>query len=230
MSRVFICGDTHGDLTWSKLNSKNFPTGKELTRDDYVIICGDFGGVWGDEDQDNYILNWYESKPWTTLFVDGNHENHDLLDSYPVSEWHGGKVHFVRPNIIHLMRGQIFTINGATFFTMGGAESTDKYLREEGESWWAREMPSDEEYEEAIANLEKVGQQVDIIISHCASDSIEARLLYDPWHNKLTNFFEVISTTVAYAKWFCGHYHTDTSFEDMDMYVLYNTVIELDLN
>ena len=43
----------------------------------------------------------------------------------PVSEWNGGKVHFVRPNVIHLMRGQVFTLQGQTYFTFGGASSHD---------------------------------------------------------------------------------------------------------
>ena len=52
--------------------------------------------------------------------MDGNHENFELLDDYPVSRWHGGKVHFIKESVIHLMRGQIYTIDGKTFFTFGG--------------------------------------------------------------------------------------------------------------
>lgn len=49
MSRIFITGDTHGSYDIQKLARKNFPEGKTLTKDDYVIICGDFGCVWGGE-------------------------------------------------------------------------------------------------------------------------------------------------------------------------------------
>lgn len=49
----------------------------------------------------------------------------DSLAEYPVSEWNGGKVQFIRPNVIHLTRGQIYNIDGSTFFTMGGARSHD---------------------------------------------------------------------------------------------------------
>ncbi|MDM8195794.1 hypothetical protein QUV98_05625 [Massilimicrobiota timonensis] len=47
MSRIFITGDTHGSYDIQKLARKNFPEGKTLTKDDYMIICGDFGCVWG---------------------------------------------------------------------------------------------------------------------------------------------------------------------------------------
>ena len=153
MTRIFITGDTHCDYDWKKLNTSCFPEQKELTKDDYVIIAGDFGGVWAQDKTDEYIIKTYEKRNFTTLFVDGNHENHDALAQYPVEEWHGGKIHRISDTVIHLMRGQVFEIGGKTFFTMGGAESSDKIYRKEGVSWWAREMPSDVEYEEAIKHM-----------------------------------------------------------------------------
>ena len=81
--KIYAVGDTHGDIDLYKLNSKFFREGKKLTKDDYVIICGDFGsgfpviancdfgGVWDKGEYDKYIQNWYNERPWTTLFVDG---------------------------------------------------------------------------------------------------------------------------------------------------------------
>ena len=120
---VFMTGDTHGN--WMKrLNVDSFPEQKEMTKEDIVVVAGDYG-LWDDSKSEKYALDWLEGKPFTTVFVDGNHENHDMLDSMPVEEWHGGKVHFVRPSIIHLMRGQVYEIEDKTFFTFGGASSHD---------------------------------------------------------------------------------------------------------
>ena len=129
MGRIFVTGDIHGTIDIRKLTWRNFEE-LELGEDDFLIICGDFGLVWCFEDdegrdKDEEWLDWLEGKPWTTLFVDGNHENFDLLSTYPVEEWNGGKVQLIRPNVIHLMRGQIYNIDGSTFFTMGGASSHD---------------------------------------------------------------------------------------------------------
>ena len=99
---IFITGDTHGDWI-SRLRTESFPEQKEMTKDDYVIICGDFG-IWDNSKREKYNLDWLKDKPFTTLFVDGNHENYDILDELPVKEWNGGKVHFIRPSVIHLMR------------------------------------------------------------------------------------------------------------------------------
>ena len=93
---IYITGDCHGDF--QRFTTRNFPQLKGLGRDDYVILAGDFGGVWAGEQTDGYKLDWLEAKPFTTLFVDGNHENFGLLNAYPEQEWNGGRVHVVRPD------------------------------------------------------------------------------------------------------------------------------------
>lgn len=99
-----------------------------MTKEDCVIICGDFGGIWnyGFENQkEAEALDWLDSRPFTTLFVCGNHENFDRLYEYPVEEWHGGKVHKIRDSVLHMMRGQVFEIDDRKIFSFGGASSHD---------------------------------------------------------------------------------------------------------
>ena len=94
---IYITGDTHADF--SRFLIEKFPIQTEMTKDDYIIICGDFGGVWTFEKenvQEKYWLDYLNEKNFTTLFVDGNHENFTRLYNYPVEEWHGGKVHKIR--------------------------------------------------------------------------------------------------------------------------------------
>lgn len=135
---IFITGDTHRtDLLCIHHFCDNHP---ELTKDDYIIIAGDFGGVWSMDTLER-DLQPFSDLPVTVLFVDGNHENFDLINSYPVEMWNGGKVHKIKPDIIHLMRGQVFEIEGKTIFTFGGATSIDKDYRVEGESWCRRNSP-----------------------------------------------------------------------------------------
>ncbi len=98
---IFVTGETHGDFT--RFSVDIFPGQKNMTKDDYVIICGDFG-IWDDSKRERYWLQWLDEKPFTTLFVDGNHENFDLLASCPFTDWHGGKVQHIRDSVIHLMR------------------------------------------------------------------------------------------------------------------------------
>ena len=203
-----------------------------------MIIAGDHGGVWAGEQADGHHLNWLEDKPFTTLFVDGNHENFDLLNAYPEQEWHGGRVHVVRPHVLQLMRGQVFEIGGFTWFTMVGAASHDiqdsildpaapnferRYwmlrrmnarFRVLGRSWWPQEMPSEAEYAEAEANLERVGWCVDFILTHCAPTSIAQRLNQHYQPDKPTNYLETIKERCQFSKWFCGHYHVNQVIEE----------------
>lgn len=117
---IYFTGDTHMNMDVKKLNTKNFPQQLELTKEDYLIILGDFGCIWDNSKQQEWWLEWHSKKNYTTLFIDGNHENHELLNSYPVSTWNGGKIHRINDNVIHLMRGQVFELEGHTFLTIGG--------------------------------------------------------------------------------------------------------------
>ncbi len=105
---IYITGDCHGN--YCKFNTNAFPEQKYMTKDDYVIICGDFG-FWDNSKEQNYWRNWLEKKPFTTLWVDGNHENYDLLSTIETDTWNGGKVQFIKPSDINLMCGQVYEID-----------------------------------------------------------------------------------------------------------------------
>lgn len=211
---IYITGDTHIPVNISKLNTKNFPQQKTMTKKDYVIICGDFGAVWNDQGEDKYWRKWLATRNFTTLFVDGNHENFDLLKQYPVSEWNGGKVHFINDSIIHLMRGQVFTIDGLKLFTMGGATSIDKYRRTEGVSWWAEEIPSHEEFEHALDNLDAHNWEVDYVLTHTTSTRNMDRMIYEKENNPLNSFFDMLESDLKYKHWYFGHFHRDEMLDD----------------
>ena len=229
---IFITGDTHGDVR--RFNNNSFYEQKEMTKDDYVIILGDFGMVWdysGESRYEKYWLDWLDKKPFTTLFIDGNHENYDRLDAMEVEQWHGGKVHKVRPSVIHLMRGQVFDIEGLKVFTFGGASSHDikdgvlesgdprikiwskdydKLFRINKMSWWDRELPSEAEMEEGRQNLDKIDWTVDFILTHCTSASTTAVIGVGNYgQDILTKYLQEIKEKLTYKKWFFGHHHID---------------------
>ena len=248
---VFVTGDTHGDWI-NRLNVDSFPEQKEMTKDDYVIICGDFG-IWDNSKREKYNLSWLDDKPFTTLFVSGNHENYDILDSLKMSEWHGGLVNFVRKSVIHLMRGQVFNIEDKTFFTFGGASSHDisagilepddpnfkekkKQLdkdpfalyRINHVSWWERELPSENEMEMGLNNLKKENNKVDYIITHSPSTSelylMGGKGLYQS--DILTNYLEDVKANTEYKRHFFAHMHVNKAINDKDI-CLYEQIIRI---
>lgn len=226
---VYVTGDTHGSFDFKKLEifAEAHP---ELTKNDYVIIVGDFGVVWSAKHLEE-DLKLYCDLPFTVLFIDGNHENFDLLNAYPVQEWNGGKVHFVKPDIIHLMRGQVFTIEGKTFFTFGGATSIDKAYRTEGLSWWQAEEPSQEDMNEALKNLEKHDFKVNYILTHtCDTEPLYRPPIKTPFsyvkcyhENAMLSEFE---QRVEYDCWFFGHFHMDADITYKKT-LLYNNILRL---
>ena len=231
---IYVTGDTHGYIDIEKFSYRNSPFLKGLTKDDYVIICGDFGLVWDNDKSEMHWRKWLEEKSFTTLFVDGNHENHNMLDAYPIETWNGGNIHHISDSIIHLMRGQVYEIDGYTYFTMGGAESHDKEYRVEDVSWWSREMPSKEEMEQAINNLRKHDFKVDYVITHGAPSSVQREieekysLPYPP--NYFTDWLDdlVGKHGLQYKKWYCGHYHFGhTSEVCKGLEILYGAIHEL---
>lgn len=226
---IYVTGDTHRDFT--RFNTDIFPEQKEMTKNDYVIICGDFG-IWDNSAEEKYWMQWLDKKTFTTLFVGGNHENYDMLRALPIEEWHGGNVQRVRSSILHLMRGQMFEIKGKRFFTMGGASSHDiqdgilepndpdfkkkkrkldrlgALYRINHVSWWPDELPTDEEYTTARENLERCDWRMDYLVTHCCPTSVQDKLsngFYRSDH--LTDFFEEVRQKCSFQYWLFGHYH-----------------------
>ena len=235
MSRIFITGDTHGSYDMTKLSRRHFQEGKTLTKNDYVIICGDFGCVWGGEleKSDKWWQNWLDEQPWT-LWIDGNHENHDLLQTYPVEQWHGGRIHKINNSIYHLMRGEVFTINDKTIFTFGGGYSTDRAYRKEGVSWWKGELPTHEEVNYALQSLEKYNNHVDIILTHDAPRDIKEYLgfynlcdmsVYGEEYEDIHSTLYFFKKNIVFQDWYLGHYHIDKDIGNM--HILYNEIIEI---
>lgn len=253
---IYITGDCHSNFR--KFNVEAFPEQKEMTKDDIVIITGDFGGVWyqlnsKEIKSEDYWLDWLNNKPFTTIFVDGNHENFKRLNSYPVKEWHGGKIHEIRSNIFHLIRGEVFEIEGKTFFAFGGAKSHDisdgivfmdkygywkqqikrmkkdkqYYYRIKDLSWWDEEMPTEHEMAYGLENLKKHNNDVDYIITHCCPQEIASfysKGFFKP--DDETIYFNFLAKEIKFKNWFFGHYHDDKQIMGK-FFMLYDQIIRI---
>lgn len=203
---IYLTGDTHG--AFLRFNTSVFPEQKQMTKEDYVIVCGDFGGIWDQHStaEERYWLDWLENKPFSLLFIDGNHENFNRLnsDEFEHVEFGGSHAQRIRPGIYRLLRGQIYNLQGKRFFTFGGASSHDiedgildpsdfdskeAFIKEQRRwqklnrsfrikniSWWPEELPKDSEMQDGIRALENVGYTVDYVITHCLPHDIASIL------------------------------------------------------
>lgn len=209
--RIFITGDKHGTF----LPLFGFSEKMELNEMDILIIAGDAGYVW----QDDYpykVESLEQIFPGTIAFIDGNHENHALLNGLETSIWNGGKVHKIGNRVLHLMRGEVYSIYENNFFTFGGARSVDKDRRIEGESWWSEEEPTAAELAYGKKQLLQYAGEIDYIITHetplFARSQIARVKPIDAEYQLptyLEDWYKIVSHSPRLKKWYFGHMHVD---------------------
>lgn len=229
---IFITGDTHGEF--SRFSPAAFPEGSLMTKEDYIgIIAGDFGGnflgnKWGLKD-----LDLLGSRPFTTCFIDGNHENFPWINKLPSMKKWGGEVGYIRTSggyIYHLKRSELYTIQGKTFFTLGGAYSIDKQFRRAGIDWYEDEAITFKDFEKAIKNLEEVDWTVDYVITHAPPVSKVIELGFKRFSLKedISVYYlqEIYDRMKSFKKWYFGHMHVDKYLSE-DFIAIYESIREV---
>jgi len=251
---IYFVGDTHGILETHRKIIQN-KTVRQASKDDFVIVCGDFGMpfltsqaiAWEEQQRcgthsfpnvsyiEQYIscVKTLNKQKYTLLFIDGNHDNHDFWEAQPTEEWHGGKVH-KHPHIencYHLMRGEIYDIDGKKVFTFGGALSIDKEFRSRGYDWWEQEEANQAEVEYAMQNLENHGNSVDIIVTHTIPQSLIYKLdsIKSIKVDQTAKFLDIVYASVQYSAWVAGHFHQDVKLPESNMNILYQNVKSIDM-
>lgn len=219
---IYITGDTHGDIDFDKLLSLKE---KNLSYDDYLIIVGDAAICWSKEELPHF-LNLYNSIGCTILFIDGNHENFEMLNKMPVVEYKGALMHKIDEHIFHILRGEILTIEGKTFLCLGGAHSIDKAYRTPYVSWWPEEEITEHDIDNARSNLAKVNNKVDYVITHCC-DTFTVMNVFRFRKDRSTDMLSFIDREVEYKHWYFGHYHFDRRI-DKKRTCLYQDIVTLD--
>ncbi len=223
---IYITGDTHGLKDIGKLFSFNLVN--RLSEKDFMIIAGDFGVIWDANSIKNYI-DIYNHFPFTTLFIDGNHENFDYLDTFPIEQWNGGKIHRISNKIIHLIRGEVFSIDEKKILAIGGAESDDKDYRTNYLSWWRQETITRYDIERAIETSSQ-HNRIDCVITHTCPKIFLTKELLNSRQMKIDytseEMLNIIAEKINFTKWYFGHWHIDSIIKK-NVRCLYQDIVEL---
>jgi hypothetical protein len=206
---IYVTGDTHGNFKQlDKIASMNL-----LTKDDFLIVLGDFGFFFFEKDHQN--SKRLEKYQFNILFVDGNHENFPLMRKFPSIKKFNSKVNMLGRNIFWLRRGHVYEIEGNKILAIGGAMSIDKNARVPFVSWWPEEEISRTEIHECILNLEK-DKKFDYIITHtCPQTVIVNELKFHEKIDQNSKFFDFIKDemNIEFKKWYFGHFHEDINLQ-----------------
>lgn len=231
MGRIFLKGDVHGNFR----PIIDFIEKFKLDQADWIIVLGDMGLFWrkdkADADafieyyEDNYIVN--------LMFIDGNHENFDLLNKIPEIDYDGSKIYEgnVSPHITYLPRGHSFQLYGKRFLCMGGADSIDKIFRTKHLSWWEQEKIIKEDIAKVDKNLE-----YDYVLTHCCPRSVfEQNKLFlctldnigwESIEHDSEDRLEEMMDSLHFKKWYFAHYHVDLALDDK-FQCLFNDFVEI---
>lgn len=206
---LFVTGDIHGD--WNRL--QDIIIYLESTYDSVtLLVAGDFG-IWDIENviELRVLSNTFRSNT-QIFFVDGNHENYDILHQYPIIDKFGGQVQEINQKVFRIMRGSIVNINGYSVLGFGGATSTDKEYRIPFISWWPGEQWNQKDRERLYELLDTSNLYVDIVLTHEAPATV-VDFLYNGRPRSvdtMTRGLELLKEHIDYGKWFFGHHHQDT--------------------
>jgi hypothetical protein len=230
--KVYVTGDTHGTHDIQKLLTFSKGKGKDLTKNDYVIILGDTGILWGKDRKHNAKMKRiFENFPWTTLIVDGNHDDHDQLQNLLMMPMFNDVVgEMFEDSVYHLKRGIVYHINGKKFWVMGGALSVDREYRTEGVNWWAGELLSKADEDKGFVYLDVWDDKVDYILTHTCPSS-HATKIKDAanWRHKQTDptskYLQKVFDSTEFDKWYCGHWHIDQELDGINF--LYKDIVEI---
>ena len=224
MGRLFCCGDTHQDIDIHKLNSTNFKIGNELTKEDIMVILGDWGAIWSGDCRDDKMLNWWKNRNWTTFVVLGNHCNYNAIKKLPTVEKFCGPVWNPCESVFIAQTGNIYNLNGKTCLVINGADSQDKNLRKEGISWWPEEQITEEDIQKAKFNLKRYNNKVDYLLTHTGGVNVCASLGFKPTISDVR--LSQILNTFQYDYHYLGHYHVDRIIDNKTR-IFYNDIKEI---
>ena len=210
---TFLKGDIHGNL----FEIIDFINRFDLGKSDNIIILGDCGIAWRKDkkDLDQNIKLWNECGNGVKLyFIDGNHENFNILNSLPI-ENNMGKI---ADNIYHLRRGQVYEFENKKILVCGGADSIDKYRRIENFTWWKEEAISQETIDDIPAG------HYDYVLTHCCPRSIfEKNRIYlstlqfldeNKINHSSEDMLEQLKNKITFDHWFFAHYHINRNLDE----------------
>lgn len=210
---IYYVGDLHGRV------DEMMAIDREAMKNNVkvVIQVGDFGirwpgstcSMWKYFEKRSRKMSSHRAPIWITC--GGNHDNWDKWLALSEKQGNPDLVE-IAPGCFYARRGTVHNIEGIKHLFIGGAESTDRHYRIEGQSWWSYETPTHSEFNLTFSNLEEHKPQV--VVSHDSPTSVP--IYRDGRHQNATpvtldRIFNISSHKPE--RWYFGHHHLLESWQ-----------------
>lgn len=211
---IYITGDTHRDFRRIAYFCDTVGTRME----DILIILGDAGINYFGGQKDRDLKKQLSELPVTLFCIHGNHEQRpSTLPGYRETAWRGGVVYREKeyPNLLFARDGEVFDLDGRQCLAIGGAYSVDKPYRTENVNWWPDEQPSESIRRTVEARLVKLGNRVNVVLSHTCPLKYEPTEVFLPGIDQAVvdksteRWLDTVEDRLSYDRWYCAHYHME---------------------
>ena len=219
---IYCTGDIHGRVR----RIIDFIREQGLSPQDGIVILGDAGlNFYGPGHGDERNKRRLNQAGVPILCIHGNHEMRpETLPDYREIRWRGGSVYAEAdfPNLLFAKDGEVYDLDGVSAIAVGGAYSVDKPHRlAVGKSWFPDEQPSPEIKRRTEAQLDTLGWQVDVVLSHTCPERYIPTEAFHPGVDQSTvdqsteQWLGTLEARLAYRAWFCGHWHINNTVDRM---------------
>lgn len=227
---IYITGDTHRDFS----RIYEFCKKQNTSINDTIIILGDAGINYMLDEHDVEFKKYLSKFPITFFCIHGNHEQRpNAIKSYIYDDTNGVYYEEQFPNIQFARDGNLYEFNNKEYIVIGGAYSVDKeYRMLRNGKWWANEQPNQETKDDIEWTLANICEwNIDGVLSHTCPFKYEPIDMFlngidqSKVDDSTERWLDEIEARLRYARWYCGHWHTDRTVDKMRF--LFNDIIEL---
>lgn len=204
--KSIIAGDWHGNLRAAVSVIDDAVT----DRCKRVFQVGDFGVPFNSDPwYFDKISEYAVQKGVKVYFIDGNHENFNLIEEWVEHFDRDENGHIlICDNLYYIPRGTVWEDeDGLTYAVMGGAASVDRQWRAKGYDWFEEEMITPQDVLNLHTNI--AGRKIDVFLTHDCSDDTPWGfvLIPDPQSYLNRKVIDALLETINPTLHFHGHMH-----------------------
>ncbi len=236
---IAVISDVH--FPSDKERQKSIQSGLRNMPDIHALfICGDFTDNRNDtkEGEDMHLPDYMRDLPYPVFFIDGNHEDYNVLKRLPeideaerevLLKKHGCNVERnntrkAADGIYYLKRGSVCTADGFSILAIGASTTGPGYKKNHPDIWQPDEDLTPEDEERISDAISKNNNTFDLVMTHTVPERM-VRAWFPEKDLSVTNdILYRVWKKISYRYWMFGHFHQDIDYPEK-FHCLYRDII-----